>query len=301
MWAFQTQNLVKNYKGKLALDNLNMNVPTGSIYGFLGVNGAGKTTTFGIAGTYTYATSGSFKVKGKLAVIPQDARFYYGRSVESQLRFLAELSGVKKEQIDNEVMRVLLQVGLTEKAKTNAEKLSHGMYKRLGIAQALLGSPDLLLLDEPTAGLDPENAFEIRNLIKELGKKKTLVISSHNLNEIADICTHVGIIHKGRMIYEGKMSEIANSSAKVKYVLSHIDEQILGKLLKEFEWIEKFSMEANNSLHVLFSEQKIKLEEVNQQIIKALFNTEMGVQEIHSGRSLEETFLEIINKHSRNN
>jgi len=94
------------------------------------------------------------------------------------------------------------------------------------------------------------------------------------------------------------MEEINNSSAKVKYVLSHIDEEILAKLLKDFEWIEKYSVEANNALHVLFSEKKIKLEEVNQQIIKALFNTAMGVQEIHSGKSLEETFLEIINKHS---
>jgi len=201
MLAFQTHNLVKNYGGKLALDNLNMNVPSGSIYGFLGVNGAGKTTTFSIAGTYTYASSGTFKVKGKLAVIPQDARFYNGRTVESQLKFLAALSGVKADQIEAEVKRVLKDVGLAEKAQINAEKLSHGMYKRLGIAQALLGSPDLLLLDEPTAGLDPKNAFEIRKLIKELGKQKTLVVSSHNLHEISDICTHVGIIHKGKMIF----------------------------------------------------------------------------------------------------
>lgn len=298
MWAFKTENLVKNYGGKLALDNLNMNVPTGSIYGFLGVNGAGKTTTFGIAGTFTYATSGSFQVKGKLAVIPQDARFYWGRTIESQLRFFAEISGVAKDKINKEVEHVLKQVGLSEKAKANAEKLSHGMYKRLGIAQALLGSPDLLLLDEPTAGLDPENAFEIRKLIKELGKHKTLVISSHNLNEIADICTHVGIIHKGKMIYEGKMEEINNSSSKVKYVLSHIDQDVLNKLMQEFAWLEKFSMEANNTLHILFSENKIKVEDVNKQVMKSLMNTTMGIQEIHSGKSLEETFLEIINKHS---
>lgn len=280
----------------MALNGLDMNVPKGSIYGFLGVNGAGKTTTFGIAGTFIHATSGEVKIHGKLAVIPQDARFYHSRTVENQLRFLGLLSGVSNDQIQKEVTHVLEQVGLTEKRKTSAEKLSHGMYKRLGIAQALLGSPDVLLLDEPTAGLDPENAFEIRNLMKSLGQQKTLVISSHNLQEISDICNHLGIIHQGRMIFEGKMEEIAHSSSKVKYVLSHLDQDLITNLLKQFQWIEKFNLEANNALHILFSEKKIGLEEVNRQILKALFEASIGVLEIHSGKKLEETFLEMIGK-----
>lgn len=296
MFAFQTKNLVKKYGNKLALDQLNMNVPKGALYGFLGVNGAGKTTTFGIAGTYIHPTSGEVKIHGKLAVIPQDARFYHGRSVESQLKFFALLSGVTAPNLDKEVDRVLREVGLTEKRKVAAEKLSHGMYKRLGIAQALLGSPDLLLLDEPTAGLDPENAFEIRNLIKSLGQKKTLVVSSHNLQEISDICDHIGIIHQGRMIFEGKMEEITQSSSKVKYVLSHMDHELIKKMLQEFEWIEKFNMDANNALHILFSEKKIKLEDVNEQIVRSLLEASIGVLEIHSGKKLEETFLEMIGK-----
>jgi|WetSurMetagenome_2_1015567.scaffolds.fasta_scaffold79459_2 ABC-2 type transport system ATP-binding protein len=294
MFAFETQNLVKRYRNKPALDGLDMHVPTRSIYGFLGINGAGKTTTFGIAGSFINATSGTIVVHGKLAVLPQDARFYYGRSVESQLRFFALLSGLKSGDSRREADKVLEQVDLTDKRKASANNLSHGMYKRLGIAQALLGSPDVLLLDEPTAGLDPENAFEIRNLIKALGKEKTIVVSSHNLHEIADICSDVGIIHRGRMVFEGKMAEITKSSSNVKYVLRHIDESILKKLLADFAWIEKFSLEANNVLHILFSEQKISLDEVNHQIIKALLDASIGIREIHSGKSLEETFLEII-------
>lgn len=299
MFAFETHNLTKKYGKKLALEGLSMHVPTRSIYGFLGVNGAGKTTTFGIAGRFIHATSGTYKVHGKLAVIPQDARFYHGRTVQSQLKFLARLSSVPAKEVDKEVDRVLELVGLSEKRKTASQKLSHGMYKRLGIAQALLGSPDVLLLDEPTAGLDPEHAFEIRKLIQELGSKKTLVVSSHNLNEIADICNHIGIIHQGRMIFEGKMEEIIKSSSKVKYVLSHVEADVLKKLLQDFAWIKKFSIEANNVLHVLFAEEKISLRDVNKQIIKALFDASIGVHEVHSGRSLEETFLEMVNKSSR--
>ena len=100
MFAFQTHNLVKKYGDKLALNELNMNVPTGSIYGFLGINGAGKTTTFGIAGSYIHATSGEIKVKGRLSVLPQDARFYYGRSVKSQLKFMAALSSVPTSSLE---------------------------------------------------------------------------------------------------------------------------------------------------------------------------------------------------------
>ena len=299
MFAFQTHNLVKKYNNKLALDQLNMNVPRGSIYGFLGVNGAGKTTTFGIAGTYIHPTSGEIKIQGKLAVIPQDARFYHGRSVESQLKFFGLLSGVSSSKLNEEIDKVLEQVGLTEKRKASAEKLSHGMYKRLGIAQALLGSPDVLLLDEPTAGLDPENAFEIRNLIKSLGEKKTLVVSSHNLQEISDICDHIGIIHQGRMIFEGKMEEITQSTSKVKFVLSRMDHELVKKILEEFEWIEKFNLDANNALHIIFLEEKITLEDVNRQILKALFEASIGVLEIHSGKKLEETFLEMIEKKER--
>lgn len=298
MFTFQTHNLMKKYGNKWALNGLTMHVPRRSIYGFLGVNGAGKTTTFGIAGGFIHATSGTVEFKGRLSVLPQDARFYHGRNVGSQLQFLGLLSGVPRAMIKQELATVLKQVGLSEKRKVAAHKLSHGMYKRLGIAQALLGSPDVLLLDEPTSGLDPENAFEIRTLIKELGKEKTLVVSSHNLHEISALCSHVGIIHQGKMIFEGKMEDLTKSSSKVKYVLNHIDHALLEKVLKEFEWIEKFSLEANNVLHVLFSEKKISLAEVNRHIIKALLNASAEIHEIHPGKSLEETFLEMIGKPS---
>lgn len=294
MYAFQTHNLVKKFGNKIALDNLNIKVPVRCIYGFLGVNGAGKTTTIGIAAKFIYPTSGTVEIKGRLAVIPQDARFYYGRTVESQLQFFGLLSGVSRSNIKKEVEKVLKEVGLSDKRKVASQKLSHGMYKRLGIAQALLGCPEVLLLDEPTAGLDPENAFEIRKLIKNLGKEKTILVSSHNLQEITDICSHIGIIHEGKMIFEGKMEEISKASSRVKYILSPTESHIMEKLLKDFDWVEKFNLEENNILHVIFSEKKISLEDANNRIIKALFGASIGVHEIHSGKSLEESFLEMI-------
>lgn len=295
-YAFQTHNLVKKYGKTIALNELNMKVPERSIYGFLGVNGAGKTTTFGVAAGFIHADSGSVEVAGKLAVLPQDARFYYGRSVESQMRFLAMLSGASRSQVGKEVEKVLELVGLSEKRRVAAQKLSHGMYKRLGIAQALLGSPDVLLLDEPTAGLDPENAFEMRKLIKELGKEKTLVVSSHNLQEISDICGFVGVIHQGRMIFEGKMEELSKSSSKVKYFLSGVELAILEDLMRAFGWVENFNLEDGNVLHVAFSPDRIGLEEVNSVMVRALLDAGIGIHEIHCGKSLEESFLEIIGR-----
>lgn len=295
-YAFQTHNLVKKYDNIVALNGLDMRVPTSSIYGFVGVNGAGKTTTFGIAASFIHATSGTFEINGKLAVLPQDARFYYGRSVGSQLNFFARLSGVSSSKIKGEVNKVLKQVGLQDKSNIPAQKLSHGMYKRLGIAQVLLGSPDVLLLDEPTAGLDPENAFEIRKLIKTLGKEKTLVVSSHNLHEVSDICTHVGVIHEGKIIFEGKMDEISKSVSKVKFILGSVKESQLSNLLKNLIWIKNFSLEENNELHVIFFGEKVSLEEANKQILKVFFNAGIGVREIYAGKSLEESFLEMIKK-----
>lgn len=207
-FILQTFNLKKTYGDKIALDGLDLNIPTGGIYGFLGINGAGKTTTISILGRFILPTSGHFSIKGKLSILPQDARFYPGRKIKSQMEFFARLSGVPASKAKGEVHRILDGVGLLEKANIAAEKISHGMYKRLGIAQALLGNPDILLLDEPTAGLDPENAFEMRKMIKALAKEKTIVISSHNLHEISEMCENIGIIHEGKLRFEGKTSDL---------------------------------------------------------------------------------------------
>lgn len=292
-----TRALTKSYGKKSALSGLDMHVRSNTVYGFLGVNGAGKTTTFGILAGFIKASSGTFEIQGKVSVLPQDAKFYRGRSAISQLEFLAQLSGIKAKNAKQEAERVLEIVELADKRKLAPNKMSHGMYKRLGIAQALLGSPDLLLLDEPTAGLDPENAYHIRQMIKELGKEKTIVISSHNLNEIADIADEIGIIHEGKMQFEGPLSEITKTGSAVEF---HISEKADLRKIEGFEWLthQEFDSE-KNILIVSFDTTKIQLEEVNHKVLRWLEKEKVGIREIIAGKKLEESFLELLKSYKK--
>lgn len=293
-YILKTSNLFKHYGKKTALAGLNMNVKPGILYGFLGVNGAGKTTTISILGKFLRPTSGVFEIHGKLSILPQDARFYAGRKIESQLAYFAALSGIPGSQRNQEVERVLTAVNLLEKKKTNAEKISHGMYKRLGIAQALLGDPDILLLDEPTAGLDPETAFHTRKLIKQLGKEKTVVISSHNLSEISEMCDEIGIIHQGKMQFEGSISDITKKSSSLDI---HLSQTIDLNLFNNFIWIkEKKFDDEKRVLNITFDEKEITVEEVNAKMLSILLQEKKGIRQITQGKSLEESFLELVKK-----
>lgn len=286
-----TTGLTKCYGSKKAVDNLNMHVPEKSIYGFIGINGAGKTTTFGMLGKTIIPTSGSFSCHGSFSLLPQDARFYYGRKVLDQLTFFAELSGVARKYARGEALKALEIVGLEEKAKSSVEKLSHGMYKRLGIAQSILGAPDVIALDEPTAGLDPETAHDIRKLIKELHKKSTIIISSHNLAELAELCTHFGIIHNGSLLYEGPGSDMIRSNCMITY---HLTTTALLPIL-DMPWIKGKDVQ-NNTLHIHIDTDRIRIEEANMVIVELLWKHQIGVQEISLGKSLEESFFSYIGK-----
>jgi len=287
-----TNKLSKRYGSKMALDGLDMHVPRNKVYGLLGVNGAGKTTTFGILGKFIHATSGSFDAKGKMSILPQDARFYGSRTLMSQLRYFARLSGIPNAGLKAEVERVLGLVGLLSHKDTQASKISHGMYKRLGVAQALLGDPEILLLDEPTSGLDPENAAKLRELLARLGKEKTIVISSHNLAEIANMCDLVGVIHEGKMVYEGPIEHLTQTSSSVDYFLDSAFEQELAPT-----WISRQEWDAEEQrLSVSYDPNVITLAKANAHIIELLKERHVGVLEIRRGRSLEESFIELLSK-----
>ena len=290
--AIQINGLTKKFGQKIALNELNMTVPKNTVYGFLGENGAGKTTTFSILGGFLPSFSGTFKINGSLGMLPQDARFGVGRSIGSQLKLLARLSGVATEEVDKEVRRVLNIVNMTDDANLSLEKCSHGMYKRIGIAQALLGNPDILLFDEPTAGLDPKNAHDIRKLIAELNHNKTVVISSHNLAEIEEICDHVGIINQGKMVYEGPVSDLVKESSVVNLELTQKpDLEELKKLegITSVKWLEE-----SQTCQVEFDPKKISPEEANQQLLKYLLKKKIGLRSLTSGRHLEQEYLERI-------
>ncbi len=187
--------LKKSYGPIQALKGVSLEVPKGSIFGLIGPNGAGKTTFFSLVLGYIEPTEGSVRVldvaprslhrlPGKVGALPQDADLPPTVSIDAALRFFAEIDAVPAREVESEIQRVLGLVDLTSWRKAKIRQLSHGMKKRVGLAQALLGKPELVVLDEPTAGLDPKHAHELIEMLKGLRGTTTVLISSHNLNEL---------------------------------------------------------------------------------------------------------------------
>ncbi|HEY3581882.1 MAG TPA: ABC transporter ATP-binding protein [Pyrinomonadaceae bacterium] len=212
--ALQTENLTKRFKGRTAVDRLTIRVEGGDIYGFLGPNGAGKSTTLRMllglvrptSGTIKFPVKGSsweyLRARSRVGAIIESPAFYENLSGRRNLQLLASLSGgVQTTRVD----QVLEIVDLRERARDPVKVYSYGMRQRLGIAQALLPTPEVIILDEPTNGLDPQGIQQTRNLIRRLRDdfRLTVLLSSHLLSEIEQLCNRVGIIHEGRLLYEG--------------------------------------------------------------------------------------------------
>ncbi len=219
--ALEIEGISKRFDSTQALDEVSFAVPKGSIFGLLGPNGAGKTTLFSIIASFLHAGAGQIKVlgigidhiselQGRLSILPQDALFQRNVPIIEQLSFFRMLDGQDRQTAEAEVRHTLEKVGLAEYAKRGVHALSHGMLKRMGIAQAFLGNPEVILLDEPTAGLDPQNAKQIRDLVVEMQQSgsATTVISSHNMAEIQDICDHVAILDEGELITAGAVDQL---------------------------------------------------------------------------------------------
>lgn len=217
MNPIECEGLTKRYGSTLALDNLSLSLPAGEPIALIGPNGAGKTTLLSVLCGFIKPSNGEVSIlgeapgsaglNGRLSALPQDALLDPRLSVGRQLRFFARLQGMRGTDAKNEVERVLQLVDLSESMHTKPSDLSHGMRKRIAIAQALLGSPELVLLDEPTAGIDPPNAKMIRDLVREQSGSTTFVVSSHNLDELERLCGSVVYLEKGRLISAGPLSE----------------------------------------------------------------------------------------------
>lgn len=217
MNPIECQGLTKRYGSTLALDNLSLSLPAGEPIALIGPNGAGKTTLLSLLCGFIKPTDGkvsvlgdapgSGRLNGQLSALPQDALLDPRLSVGRQLKFFARLQGMAGQTAAKEVERVLELVDLGGSKNTKPSDLSHGMRKRIAIAQALLGSPQLVLLDEPTAGIDPPNAKMIRDLVREQSASTTFVVSSHNLDELERLCGSVVYLEKGRLISVGPLSD----------------------------------------------------------------------------------------------
>lgn len=208
----QVENLTKKYGDHLAVDNISFAVEKGEILGFLGPNGAGKSTVMNIITGYISATDGSVKVDGydildepekvksRIGYLPELPPLYGDMTVIEYLNFVSDIKGVGKEERQEDIKQVMDLVGIDNVKGRLINNLSKGYRQRVGLAQAILGNPEVLILDEPTVGLDPKQIIEIRNLIKDLGKEHTVILSSHILPEVSAVCDRVIIIDKGKIV-----------------------------------------------------------------------------------------------------
>lgn len=214
MSGIQIENLVKKYGDNIAVNGLNLNLEKGKVYGFLGPNGAGKSTTMNIITGYIGATSGTVKIDGYdifkepekakkcVGYLPEIPPLYQDMTVKEYLVFVAELKKIPAKEKMKNIKEVLEMTKTTQVENRLIKNLSKGYKQRVGIAQALIGMPEIIILDEPTVGLDPKQIIEIRQLIKELGKNHTVILSSHILSEISEVCEYIFIISRGQFFIE---------------------------------------------------------------------------------------------------
>lgn len=226
----EVSHLTKQYGNHLAVDDVSFNVADGQICGLLGPNGAGKSTIMNILTGYLSATSGQVTVAGHplpeeadaakacVGYLPEQPPLYTEMTVQEYLTFAAELKGVKKAERKEQVCRAARRTGLETVLPRLIRSLSKGYKQRVGIAQALLGSPRLIILDEPTVGLDPAQVIEIRKLIRELGRAHTVILSSHILSEVQAVCQQILILSKGHLAAAGSLEELTADGKSLEAV-----------------------------------------------------------------------------------
>ena len=218
----EVKNLVKKYGSHLAVDHLNFTVDTGQIYGFLGPNGAGKSTTMNIMTGYLGATEGEVLINGHnileepeaakkcIGYLPEMPPLYTDMKVNEYLRFVAELKKIPKKERQEQIEKVMLMVKIMDVQDRLIKNLSKGYKQRVGLAQAVLGFPEIIILDEPTVGLDPKQIIEIRELIRKLAKKHTVILSSHILAEVREVCDYIMIISGGKLVASDTTENLEN-------------------------------------------------------------------------------------------
>jgi ABC-2 type transport system ATP-binding protein len=219
--VIQVENVTKRYGKHVAVDHLNFNVSQGEILGFLGPNGAGKTTTMNIITGYLSATEGSVRVDGmdvleqpeevkrRIGYLPEFPPLYLDMTVDEYLNFVYDLKNIRQANRSKDLDRIMEQVMIREVRERLIKNLSKGYKQRVGLAQAMIGDPPVLILDEPTIGLDPHQIRDIRDLIRELGKKHTILLSSHILPEVSMVCSRVLIISRGRIVASDSPDNLA--------------------------------------------------------------------------------------------
>lgn len=302
----EINNLVKKYGDHVAVDDLSLTVEPGKIYGFLGPNGAGKSTTMNIITGYLGATSGEVKINGHdifkepeeakkcIGYLPEIPPLYVDMTVREYLDFVAELKKFEKSLRKRYVEEAMETTGITDVANRMIRNLSKGYRQRVGFAQAILGYPEIIILDEPTVGLDPKQIIEIRELIKKLGEKHTVILSSHILTEISAVCDHVFIISKGKLVASDATENLVSlmSGAQEIEVTVRTDVANAQKELAAISEINKVEVKNEDAGELVVYAKKGA--DVREDVFRTLAEKHFAVLEMHTiEKSLEDVFLEI--------
>ncbi|MGZ8545569.1 MAG: ABC transporter ATP-binding protein [Flavisolibacter sp.] len=294
--VISVQHLSKQFTEIKAVDDLSFTVPRGVVYGFLGQNGAGKSTTIRMLLTLVKSDTGSIRLFGKdirehrreilarIGAVIEKPDLYKYLTAYQNLQIMARLSGTSPEK--KTLMDQLEQLGIADRAHSKVKTFSQGMKQRLGIACALVHNPELIILDEPANGLDPQGIADIRNLILHLSKEqnKTILVSSHLLNEIELIADHMLIIDKGKKVAEGKVSDLLNPSNTIVQ-LQTTDDTVTRKILKESAWATH--LQASEALQLVMHKHDIP------GLAAFLVERGAGIISIQPKHSLEDFFLSL--------
>ena len=296
--VIEINNLTKRFKNLTAVDNLSLNVYKGDVFGFLGPNGAGKSTTIRMMLTLINPNSGYIKLFGKelkenrkeifrkVGAIVEKPDFYLYLTAYKNLKILGKMSGADVSK--KNIMQILELVGLEKRYSSKVKTYSHGMKQRLGIAQALLHNPELIVLDEPTVGLDPQGIKEIRELILKLSSEKqiTIFLSSHILKEIEIVANRMVIINKGKTLIEGSVKELLNNNTDSIIIRFKSDTDV-NSILSNSVFSNNFYNTSNDNLNMELGEIKIP------ELIKLLVENKVKIFSVERKKSLEDYFLKI--------
>lgn len=311
----EVKDLVKKYGSHLAVDHLSFTLESGKIYGFLGPNGAGKSTTMNIMTGYLGATQGSVLIDGHdilkepeeakkhIGYLPELPPLYMDMTVQEYLEFAAELKRLPKEKRESDISEVMKLTRLQDVSGRLIKNLSKGYKQRVGLAQAILGFPEIIILDEPTVGLDPKQIIEIRELIRTLSKKHTVILSSHILAEVREVCDYILIISKGKLVASdtpenlellrnGASSlelEVKAAPETARAILSTIDDIDTMEMHSENENLTRVKLETKNGA------------DIREAVFYAFAEEKCPLLEMKTAKaSLEDIFMELTQKEESN-
>ena len=305
----EIRHLTKKYGNQVAVNDLNLTLEKGKIYGFLGPNGAGKSTTMNMITGYLAPTEGQVlvgeydilkepeKAKKMIGYLPEIPPLYPEMTVKEYLKFTAELKGIKKAERSEAVENSMNLVKIKDVENRLIKHLSKGYKQRVGLAQAIIDMPDVIILDEPTVGLDPKQIIEIRDLIKSLGKNHTVILSSHILTEISAVCDYIFVISKGKLVASDTTENLEKQFAGGNQLEVTIkgEEQKAKEIVSAVKGVESVRVLDRKEANTCCLQVNVKKKrEIREELFYALAEAKMPIYDLHAGgKSLEDIFLSL--------